>query len=177
MQYPILAVNALLMQLFTLFSYFMDGFAYAAESLCGRYYGAKDSKNLQKSVKYILSWGLGISLVFMILYFFFGENILRILTDKENVISVAKNYLVWVLLIPLTGFVAFLYDGILIGMTKSAIMRNAIFIATALFFIIFLGLSPFFSNSALWIAFITYLLGRSVLMAVFSRKLIFTNKL
>lgn len=177
MQYPILAVNAILMQLFTLFSYFMDGFAYASESLCGRYYGAKDSKNLQKSVKYILTWGLGISLVFMILYYFFGENILRILTDKEDVIRVAKDYMFWVLLIPLTGFVAFLYDGILIGMTKSAIMRNAIFIATALFFIIFFLLSPYYSNSALWIAFITYLLGRSVLMALFSRKLIFTNKL
>jgi MATE family multidrug resistance protein len=155
----------------------MDGFAYASESLCGKYYGAKDSKNLRKSVKYILSWGLGISLVFMVLYFFFGENILRLLTDKEHIILAAKDYMGFVLLIPLTGFVAFLYDGILIGMTKSAIMRNAIFIATALFFVFFFTLSPFFANSALWIAFITYLLGRSVLMAVFSRNLIFNNKL
>lgn len=177
MQYPTLAVNALLMQLFTLFSYFMDGFAYACESLCGKYYGAKDSKNLRKSVKYILSWGLGISLVFMVLYYFFGENLLRLLTDKEHIIIAAKDYMGWVLLIPLTGFVAFLYDGILIGMTKSAIMRNAIFIATALFFVFFFTLSPFFANSALWIAFITYLLGRGVLMAVFSRNLIFNNKL
>ncbi len=177
MQYPTLAVNALLMQLFTLFSYFMDGFAYACESLCGKYYGAKDSKNLRKSVKYILSWGLGISLVFMVLYYFFGENLLRLLTDKEHIILAAKDYMGFVLLIPLTGFVAFLYDGILIGMTESARMRNAIFIATALFFIIFCTLNPFFANSALWIAFITYLLGRSVLMAVFSRNLIFNNKL
>ena len=97
--------------------------------------------------------------------------------DKEHIIIAAKDYMGWVLLIPLTGFVAFLYDGILIGMTESAIMRNAIFIATALFFVFFFTLSPFFANSALWIAFITYLLGRSVLMAVFSRNLIFNNKL
>lgn len=173
MEYPILAVNALLMQLFTLFSYFMDGFAYASESLCGRYYGAKDKVNLRKSVKYILLWGLILSIIFMILYFFWGENLLRLLTDKENVIVASRDYMFWVLLIPLTGFVAFLYDGILIGMTKSAIMRNAIFIATALFFAIYFSLEGLLSNTALWIGFITYLLARGVFMTVFSWKSIF----
>lgn len=173
MDYPILAVNALLMQLFTLFSYFMDGFAFASESLCGRYYGAKDKLNLQKSVKYILIWGLVLSIVFMILYFFWGENLLRLLTDKENIIIASRDYMFWVLLIPLTGFVAFLYDGILIGMTKTAIMRNAIFISTALFFAIYFSLEGLLSNTALWIGFITYLLARGAFMTAFSWKSIF----
>jgi len=173
MEYPILAVNAILMQLFTLFSYFMDGFAYASESLCGRYYGAKDQNNLKKSVKYILIWGLGISIVFMILYFFFGHNLIGLLTNQKHVLEATKPYMVWVLLIPLTGFVAFLYDGILIGMTKTVIMRNAIFIATASFFILYLLLEPMLGNTALWISFITYLLGRSVFMAILSHKTIF----
>lgn len=173
MEYPLLAVNAILMQLFTLFSYFMDGFAYASESLCGRYYGAKDQKNLKKSVNYILIWGLGISIVFMILYYFFGHNLISLLTDQKHVLEATKPYMVWVLLIPLTGFVAFLYDGILIGMTKTAIMRNAIFIATAAFFTIYFLLEPKLGNTALWIAFITYLLGRSIFMAILSHKTIF----
>ncbi|MDD4830448.1 MAG: MATE family efflux transporter [Bacteroidales bacterium] len=175
MEYPLLAVNAILMQLFTLFSYFMDGFAYASEALCGKYYGAKDKSNLKKSVKYILRWGLIISIIFMILYYFFGENLLRLLTDKENVIQASKDYMIWVLLIPLTGFVAFLYDGILIGMTKTQIMRNAIFIATAAFFIIFFSLQSHYGNTALWIGFITYLMGRSILMVIFSYKTIFST--
>lgn len=173
MPYPTLAVNALLMQLFTLFSYFMDGFAYASESLCGKYWGGKDKINLRKSVKYILVWGLLISLIFTILYYFFSDNLLGILTDKAHIIELAKENLLFVLLIPLTGYVAFLYDGILIGLTKTAIMRNAIFISTAVFFVIYFSLGNYLGNTALWIAFLSYLSGRSLLMAVFSYKTIF----
>jgi MATE family multidrug resistance protein len=173
MEYPLLAVNTLLMQLFTLFSYFMDGFAYASEALCGKFYGAKDGKMLRKSVIYILRWGMILSIIFMVLYFLWGDNLLGILTNMDNLILIANKYMVWVLLIPLTGFVAFLYDGILIGMTKTIIMRNAIFIATFLFFAILFLFFDRYQNTALWIAFITYLLSRSVFMVLFSYKIIF----
>ncbi|MDR0790315.1 MAG: MATE family efflux transporter [Bacteroidales bacterium] len=173
MPYPLLAVNTLLMQLFSLFSYFMDGFAYAAESLCGRYVGAKDRKNLQKSVKLILLWGLVLSICVMGIYALWSEQILWLLTDQKHVIAVAKDYLVWTLLIPLCGFVAFLYDGILIGMTQSAIMRNAIFIATALYFGLFFCFKGAIGSNALWIGFLSYLLARSFFMPLFSWKLIF----
>ena len=176
MPYPLLAVNTLLMQLFSLFSYFMDGFAYAAESLCGRYVGAKDRINLQKSVKYILLWGLVLSICVMIIYILWSEQILYLLTDQQQVINVAKGYLGWTALIPLCGFVAFLYDGILIGMTQSAIMRNAIFIATALYFALFFCFKDSIGSNALWIGFLSYLLARSVLMPLFSWKLIFSKQ-
>lgn len=176
MPYPMLAVNTLLMQLFTLFSYFMDGFAYASESLCGKYVGANDKQSLKQTVKAILLWGVVLSLLCVVLYGFFGENILRILTNNENVLNVAKQYMIWVLLIPITGFVAFLYDGILIGMTESKIMRDAIFISTAVFFILYFSLKGLIDNNALWIGFITYLVGRSLLMMMFSWKKIFGNK-
>src|SRR5574344_520534 len=175
MPYPMLAVNTLLMQLFTLFSYFMDGFAYASESLCGKYVGANDKQSLKQTVKAILLWGVVLSLLCVVLYGFFGENILRILTNNENVLNVAKQYMIWVLLIPITGFVAFLYDGILIGMTESKIMRDAIFISTAIFFILYFSLKGLIDNNALWIGFITYLVGRSLLMMMFSWKKIFGN--
>lgn len=176
MPYPMLAVNTLLMQLFTLFSYFMDGFAYASESLCGKYVGANDKQSLKQIVKAILLWGVVLSLLCVVLYGFFGENILRILTNNENVLNAAKQYIGWVLLIPITGFVAFLYDGILIGMTESKIMRDAIFISTAIFFILYFSLKGLIDNNALWIGFITYLVGRSLLMMMFSWKKIFGNK-
>jgi MATE family multidrug resistance protein len=176
MPYPMLAVNTLLMQLFTLFSYFMDGFAYASESLCGKYVGANDKQSLKQIVKAILLWGVVLSLLCVVLYGFFGENILRILTNNENVLNAAKQYMIWVLLIPITGFVAFLYDGILIGMTESKIMRDAIFISTAIFFILYFSLKGLIDNNALWIGFITYLVGRSLLMMMFSWKKIFGNK-
>lgn len=174
MPYPLLAVNTLLMQLFTLFSYFMDGFAYASESLCGRFKGANDRVNLAKCVKYILLWGVGLSVLFTAIYFFFGSDILSILTNKKDVLAVCEEYKYWTLLIPLCGSVAFLYDGILIGMIETKLMRNAIFVATALFFGLFLGFKNSLGNDALWIAFLTYLLARSVLMMILSRKKIFS---
>lgn len=174
MSYPLLAVNTLLMQLFTLFSYFMDGFAYASESLCGRFKGANDRVNLAKCVKYILLWGAGLSVLFTAIYFFFGSDILSILTNKKDVLAVCEEYKYWTLLIPLCGSVAFLYDGILIGMIETKLMRNAIFVATALFFGLFFGFKDSLGNNALWIAFLSYLLARSVLMAFLSRKKIFS---
>lgn len=174
MPYPLLAVNTLLMQLFTLFSYFMDGFAYASESLCGRFKGANDRVNLAKCVKYILLWGVGLSVLFTAIYFFFGSDILSILTNKKDVLAVCEDYKYWTLLIPLCGSVAFLYDGILIGMIETKLMRNAIFVATALFFALFFGFKNSLGNDALWIAFLTYLLARSVLMMILSRKKIFS---
>ena len=174
MPYPLLAVNTLLMQLFTLFSYFMDGFAYASESLCGRFKGANDRVNLAKCVKYILLWGAALSILFTAIYFFFGTDILSILTNKTDVLAVCEDYKYWTVLIPLCGSVAFLYDGILIGMTETKLMRNAIFVATALFFALFFGFKNSLGNDALWIAFLTYLLARSVLMMILSRKKIFS---
>mgnify|MGYP003498371063 FL=1 len=174
MPYPLLAVNTLLMQLFTLFSYFMDGFAYASESLCGRFKGANDRVNLAKCVKYILLWGVGLSVLFTAIYFFFGSDILSILTNKKDVLAVCEEYKYWTLLIPLCGSVAFLYDGILIGMIETKLMRNAIFVATALFFALFFGFKNSLGNDALWIAFLSYLLARSVLMMILSRKKIFS---
>jgi MATE family multidrug resistance protein len=173
MPYPTLAMNTLLMQFFTLFSYFMDGFAYAAESLCGKAKGENNYNLLKNYVKRFLLWGSAISILFIIIYAIFGENILMIFTDNKDVLEYSKKFLYWILLIPITGFIAFLYDGILIGLTESVIMRNAIFISTLLFFLIYFTLTPLIGNNALWLAFLIYLLGRSLLMMWMSKSKIF----
>lgn len=115
----ILAVNTLLMQLFTLFSYIMDGFAYAGEALSGRYVGACNLVQLKRAVKALFGWGVGLSLVFTLLYGIGGENFLGLLTNDTVVIETAGHYFYWVLAIPLAGFAAFLWDGILIGATAT----------------------------------------------------------
>lgn len=176
MPYPTLAMNTLLMQFFTLFSYFMDGFAYAAESLCGKAKGENNYNLLKNYVKRFLLWGSAISILFIIIYAIFGENILMIFTDNKDVLEYSKKFLYWILLIPITGFIAFLYDGILIGLTESVIMRNAIFISTLLFFLIYFTLTPLIGNNALWLAFLIYLLGRSLLMMWMSKSKIFIKK-
>lgn len=170
----ILAANTLLMQLFTLFSYIMDGFAYAGEALVGRYTGAKDEPMLRKSVRYLLHWGMIITLLFTLIFYIWGENILTILTNDREVIATAMEYMIWTLLVPITGFSAFLFDGIYIGATASKAMRNIMFVATAAFFIAYYALAPQLGNNGLWIAFLIFLTLRGSLMWLWNGKVIKT---
>ena len=115
----------------------MDGFAYAAEALSGRYIGACDLKQLRYAVRNLFGWGIGMSLLFTLLYGAGGKNFLGLLTNDSQVIQMAGNYFYWVLAVPLVGFAAFLWDGILIGATATRQMLWAIVVAAAAFFFIF----------------------------------------
>lgn len=170
----ILAVNTLLMQLFTLFSYIMDGFAYAAEALAGRYIGACNLKKLRHAVRNLFGWGVALALFFTLLYGVGGRQFLRILTDDPEVVQMAGHYFYWVLAIPLMGFGAFLWDGILIGATATRQMLWAILVASGAFFGIFYGYSGSTDNHVLWLAFLVYLFLRGAMMTIFGQQ-IFTE--
>lgn len=171
----ILAVNTLLMQLFTLFSYIMDGFAYAGEALSGRYVGACNLVQLKRAVKALFGWGIGLSLVFTLLYGIGGENFLGLLTNDTIVIETAGHYFYWVLAIPLAGFAAFLWDGILIGATATRFMLWAMLVASGSFFVIYYCFSGATNNHMLWLAFLVYLALRGIMQTLWSRK-VFTLK-
>ncbi len=165
-----LPANNILLQLFTLFSYFMDGFAYAGEAMTGRYYGANDSVKLRGSVRALFRIGLTLSIVFTILYIEFGYKLLTIFTQSEAVLAVAKDYMLWAAAIPICGFGAFLWDGVLVGMTLSKYLRNSMILATAIFFIVYFSLVSTLGNSALWLAFVLFLLTRGVLQWIMTRR-------
>lgn len=167
----VLAANALLMQLFTLFSYMMDGFAYAAEALTGRFIGAKQTNRLQELIQKLFAWGIGIVLLFTLCYFIFTEEILRILTNKAEVIALCKEYKYWVLLIPVAGFSAFLWDGIFVGATASRQMRNSMFVAAGSFFIIYWLFQDRLGNDALWLSFIVYLSIRGIIQTYMYKRI------
>ena len=179
----ILAVDALLLQFFTLFSYIMDGFAYAGESLVGRHIGAKQKRHLKLAVRLLILWGMALTVVFTGLYAAFGNQFLHIFTDKQDVIAAAGEYMAWVLVIPVCGFAAFLFDGIFIGATATRTMRNAMFVATAAFFAVYYGLKAYTGassdehiwNNVLWIAFMVYLLLRGLLQGLRVRKDIYSQ--
>ncbi len=176
----VLAIDALLLQFFTLFSYIMDGFAYAGESLVGRYIGAREPHNLRLSVRLILLWGLILTVFFTLIYALFSQQFLHIFTSDTALIDAAGDYLVWVLAIPVCGFAAFLFDGIFVGATASRTMRNAMFIATGAFFALYFGLKALTNatdgltterwNNILWLAFMVYLLLRGLLQGLRVRK-------
>ena len=163
----ILAVNTLLMQLFILYSYIMDGFAYAAEALCGRFYGAGDNYSLKETIRKVFYWSMGLTAIYSIVYGFGGLDFLRLLTNEESVISASEEYIFWAILIPISGMVAFVWDGVFIGMTMTKGMLSGTFVAAIVFFITYFSLETTLHNHALWLAFILYLTARGVTQSVY----------
>ena len=163
----VLAVNTLLMQLFILYSYIMDGFAYAAEALCGRFYGAKDEASLRETIRKVFYWSIGLTAIYSVVYGVGGLDFLRLLTNEENVIAASEEYIFWAMLIPIAGMVAFVWDGVFIGMTMTRGMLSGTFVAAIVFFATYFAFEPTLNNHALWLAFILYLVARGVTQSVY----------
>ncbi len=168
----ILAVNTLLMQFFILFSFFTDGFAYAGEALVGKYIGAGNRTSLMKTVKELFGWGLGIALLFTLLYSL-GENLfMKLLTNENEVIVAAKEYSFWVCAIPLMSITAFVWDGVYIGATATRSMLLSMFVAATVFFTTYFSLQDVLGNHALWLAFLLYLFSRGLVQTVLARNVL-----
>lgn len=165
----ILAVNTLLMQLFTLFSYVMDGFAYAGEALSGRYIGARNREAFTDTVRHLFGWGVVMAVLFTLVYALGGNAFLGLLTDDKEVIAAADTYFYWALAVPAVGIAAFIWDGIFIGATATRGMLLSMATAAISFFVLYYGLHPVLANHALWLAFLTYLLMRGVMQTGLSR--------
>jgi MATE family multidrug resistance protein len=162
----ILASNALLMQFFLLFSYFMDGFAYAGEALCGKAFGANNRDAFRNITRRLFVWGGSMALVTAMVYYCLGTPILELLTDTPEVVRCATEYLPFVALIPLVSFPAFLFDGIFIGMSFTSGMLRALIVATVIFFALHILTSQQWGNTALWVAFLVYLVTRGIVQAI-----------
>lgn len=169
----LLAVNTLLMTLFTIFSYVMDGFAYAGEALSGKYYGAGDKQGLRITIRRLFAFGGLMTLMFTGLYVIGGTGFLHLLTDDAAVVEAARPYLPWACFIPIVGVTAFILDGVFIGLTDTKGMLFSTVIAMLSFFAVYFGFRGNLANEALWFAFLTFLLMRGlasmVWMCFFSR--------
>lgn len=162
----ILAVNTLLFQFFTLYSYIMDGFAYAGEAICGKYYGAGNAPSFHACIRRLFAWGVIMTVVYTAAYYFGANDILHVLSNEQTVIEASEPYLLWVALIPVAGMGAFIWDGVFIGITDSRGMLLSCFVAAIVFAII---LSLFFTtmgNHALWLALLSYLLARGIMQTL-----------
>ena len=165
----ILAANTLLIQFFTIYSYVMDGFAFAGEALSGRYLGAGDNNMLRTTVLRLFGWGVVVALIFTLFYWLGGPLLLRLLTSDVKVVLTAMFYLPWAVLIPVAGLAAFVWDGIFIGTTLSRGMLMSAFIAAVSFFTLWFVLSSTMGNHALWLALLVYLFMRGAIQTLLWR--------
>lgn len=167
----ILAANALLLQLFFLFSYFMDGFAFAGEAVGGKYWGAGSLRGVKSLLRELMLIGLGCAILFSAVYAVGGEWIFRLLSDHPDVRRIAADYLPWAVALPLCGFTAFVLDGMMIGLTMTRGMLEALFIASAVFFgAYFSGEQLSLANHGLWLAFDAYLAVRGAVQFALLRR-------
>ena len=168
----LLAVSSIMMKLLMIFSYFTDGFAYAGEALTGRYIGAKDAPMVRQTVRWTFVWSMGIAVIFMGIYHFAGVPMLRMMTSDMTVVTAARDFLPWLLLMPVIGCAAFTWDGIYIGATASKAIRNSMLWAVVAFFAVwaaglaFPDLSAEGSMHILMGAYFAHLLARTVYLTV-----------
>lgn len=161
-----LAVNTLLMQLFTIFSYMMDGIAFAGEALCGLNKGARDYTELHRTVKTLSLLGLICSAIFTLIYFLFGDSFLSLLSSDKEVVSRSHEFFYWAVSIPLVSVMAFVMDGVMIGLTRTRAMLASMIVGAGVYFGLYFWLFPLLGNHGLWIAFLSYLFVRGLMLTV-----------
>lgn len=170
-----LAVNTVAMQYFLFFSYFVDGFAFSGEALCGRFSGASDPRSLWTSVREIIMIALAVSLVFTAVYAAGGDAVAGLLTDVEEVREGIHSLGLFLTALPLVSVGAFIFDGFYIGMTATRRMLFTTLAAMAVFYAIVLlthEQDAAAGNRVLWIAFLSYLFVRGAGLALQMRRMV-----
>ncbi|MCC2651286.1 MAG: family efflux transporter, partial [Microvirga sp.] len=156
-----LAANAVLYNMFLIGGYFLDGFATAAETLCGQSIGARDERGFRRAIRLSLGWSLGFGLAVSALFLVAGGPFIDFVSTNPDVRAYARDYLVFAALTPLMGAAAFAFDGIYTGATWTRSMRDLMVIA----FVIYAGIllsAGSLGNTALWMALLAFLSARGL---------------
>ena len=157
-----LAANQILIQFLSITVHALDGFAFAAETLVGQALGAKNRPLFRRAVVMTSQWGLGTVILMALSFFVFGNSIINIMTTAEDVRTVSYEYLPWMVAAPLAGVAAWMLDGIFIGATRTADMRNMMFISFCVYLIALVVLLPIYGNHGLWASLIIFSIARGV---------------
>ena len=157
-----LAANQVLIQFLNITAYAMDGFAFAAEALVGQALGSRNRLLFRRSAVMTSQWGFGSVVVMAIAFYVFGSSIINVMTTAEDVRLVSYEYLPWMVLAPLVGAAAWMLDGIFIGATRTADMRNMMFISFCVYLIALAFLLPKYDNHGLWASLIIFSIARGV---------------
>ena len=170
-----LAANVVLLQFLNWMSFGVDGFAYASESLVGRYKGAKNEILLSKTIRYSLYWGMGLAALYSLVYALAGDYFLHVFSNQDEVIEYATPLLFWVIILPIIGTPSYIWDGIFIGLTATRSMRNTMIVAFAIFLIVYYASAPNLGVHSLWFALMAFLalrgLGQWILYRKFGLKI------
>ncbi len=165
-----LALGTIMMKLFMLFSYFVDGFAYAGEALVGRYVGERDEGQINASVRLLFVWTFVVGIGFTVLYALAGDWSVRLMTSDTSVITASRPFLIWLILMPIISAAAFMWDGIYFGATAGKEVRNCMLFSAAGFVVSYLVFFHFLGIQAVYIAYFVHLCVRTVYLSIIWKK-------
>jgi MATE family multidrug resistance protein len=148
----------------------MDGFAYAGEALCGKAYGARNTTAFHETLRRLFLWMVLVTGAYTLLYILGGHWIFSLLTDEPEVLSASREYLFWACLIPVAGAVAFIWDGVFVGITATRGMLVSSAVAAILFFVVYQVSVGRMGNHGLWLAQVVYLAMRGLVQTLWYRK-------
>jgi MATE family multidrug resistance protein len=161
----VVAANAILMNFLLLISFGLDGIANAAEAMVGKAHGEKDNNKLTQTVRISLFWSFNFACLYAVLFATLGDHLLALISDIDSVLEFAKDYINWMILLPLVSCWCYLYDGVYIGLMQAKVMRNSMVIATFACFFPAWFLLQGLGNHGLWAAFSIFMLARGATLA------------
>ncbi len=166
-----LAVSSIMMKLFMFFSFFVDGFAYAGEALVGKAFGEskvgrQQSKDINRTVRALFNWALGVGLLFTVIYAFWGDEAFALMTSDMTVLTAAAKYKIWLIGMPLVSTLAFMWDGVYVGATAGVQIRNSMIWAAAGFVVGYAATFSFVGAQALYIGYFAHLIARAFYLTI-----------
>jgi MATE family multidrug resistance protein len=169
-----LAVSTIMMKLFMLFSYFVDGFAYAGEALVGKEWGARkrlvdrcaedrcaeDRYAVDRVVRLLFAWSLGVGVLFTLIFYIWEEPLYRLMTSDSIVLGRLADYTFWLVAMPIVSTLAFMWDGVYAGATAGKQIRNAMIYAALGFVVCYVATFWWLGIQGLYIAYFAHLVAR-----------------
>ena len=160
-----LAANQVLLQFLYITSYALDGFAFSAEAIVGQAVGARSVATLRRAAIVASLWGLGAAVLMALGFWVFGPDIIALMARNTDVQEAAQAFLPWLVVAPVLALASFMFDGIFVGATRTADMRNMMVVAVAIYAVAAMTLVPSFGNHGLWAALTISLIARGATLA------------
>ena len=162
-----LAANTILLQFIVISAFFLDAYAFSTEGVVGYSLGRKIKKSFLSVVSSSFQLSFYTSLIISLIYLLFYKNIINILTDLDYIKFIAYGFIFWVIIIPPFASLSYQFDGIFIGTSQTAEIRNSMIISVILYIIISIYLIKFFNNNGIWLSLLVLMILRSLTLNLY----------
>ncbi len=163
----VLAANAIVLQILHICAHALDGFAHAVETLTGSAWGSRQREQFRLAVKYSTIQSFIVAVIMSSLIALFGPVVIGWFTSQQAVVEMANQLLPWLIALPIISVWCYQLDGIFIGTTHSAEMRNAMILSVLAYLLLTTWLVPRMGNTGLWLCFCTFMITRALTLLLY----------